>query len=314
MNLIYSNRASAIIYNFIKQYNTGVYLLPANICYIVPITFVKAGVKFEFVDINPITFCIDENAVYKKINENIQTYSGLIYVHTYGAIQNVDFFFNKIKSLNQKINIIDDRCLCVPNFSVEHSLADLVLFSTGYGKYANIGYGSFAFLKQSLNVLDDNELFDEKSILGIESQIKECFIKNFKYTEVCNTWLNSIIEEKLPNGYLNNVKEFVFKVTEHKIRINAIYNKNLPKHIQMGNHYNSWRYNILVSNKVKVLDNIFKAGLFASSHYIPSSRLFDDKYYLESENLFSNVINLFNDFNFSEKNAIQICEIINDNL
>jgi hypothetical protein len=53
MNIVQAPRASAILYNLLKsQDNTDPWLLPANICPIVPLTFFKAGVPFELVDIS----------------------------------------------------------------------------------------------------------------------------------------------------------------------------------------------------------------------------------------------------------------------
>ena len=56
MQIVQASRASAILYNLLKsQTNTHPWLLPANICPIVPITFFKAGVPIEFVDISAET-------------------------------------------------------------------------------------------------------------------------------------------------------------------------------------------------------------------------------------------------------------------
>ncbi len=56
MKTIKPPRASAILYNLlVSQKQTKPWLLPANICPIVPITFMKADVPFEFVDISSET-------------------------------------------------------------------------------------------------------------------------------------------------------------------------------------------------------------------------------------------------------------------
>jgi hypothetical protein len=55
MKLIQAPRASAILYNLlVGRADSRPWLLPANICPIVPITFLKAQVPFEFVDISQI--------------------------------------------------------------------------------------------------------------------------------------------------------------------------------------------------------------------------------------------------------------------
>ena len=47
-----SQRASAILYNYLSgNHFDKPFLLPANVCPVVPLSFMKAGVGFEFIDI-----------------------------------------------------------------------------------------------------------------------------------------------------------------------------------------------------------------------------------------------------------------------
>ena len=95
-------------------------------------------------------------------------------------------------------------------------------------------------------------------------------------------------------------------VIMHKEKLNAIYRKNLPAAIQLPAPYQHWRFNIIVPNKEDVLNALFDAGLFASGHYNPQA----DGCNIAS-NLYTHVINLFNDFYYTEEQAIKTCEIIN---
>ncbi|MFZ2800660.1 MAG: hypothetical protein WAZ30_10580, partial [Syntrophorhabdus sp.] len=65
--MIFANRASGILYWFLKAYPEGTYILPANICPVVPLTFRKAGVEFELLDINPGNLCLDGQSVIDAI-------------------------------------------------------------------------------------------------------------------------------------------------------------------------------------------------------------------------------------------------------
>lgn len=48
-----SQRASAILYNYLSgNHFDKPFLLPANVCPVVPLSFMKAGVGFEFIDID----------------------------------------------------------------------------------------------------------------------------------------------------------------------------------------------------------------------------------------------------------------------
>jgi hypothetical protein len=312
MQTIFANRASAIIYNFIKQYNSGVYLLPANICSIVPLTFVKAGVKFEFIDICPDNLCINEASVLKIINNSPEKYTGIVYVHTYGALQNTVNFFEKIRQISNDIKIIDDRCLCIPEFDQTDDFgADLIIYSTGYGKYVDIGYGAFGYYKDSLKLKNCTVQYNEKAMQRLNEQVKTCLVSKTKLKSDINDWLDTHFLQIIPLEYQDKMNDMKDKVSQHKTIINSIYSNNLPQKIQLQSNYNQWRFNIQVDNKEKILKQVFENKLFASSHYVPSNTLFDDNYFCETEKLSSRIINLFNDFYINEDKAIKICNIIN---
>ena len=92
----------------------------------------------------------------------------------------------------------------------------------------------------------------------------------------------------------------------HKEKLNAIYQKALPKSIQLPEAYQHWRFNIMAPNKEEVMQAIFDAGLFASGHYAPQSDVCP-----VAAKLYEHVINLFNDEYFTEEQAIRTCEVIN---
>ena len=60
METVIAPRASTILYDLlVSMRDRRTFLLPANICSIVPLTFLKAGTPFEFVDISPETLHMD---------------------------------------------------------------------------------------------------------------------------------------------------------------------------------------------------------------------------------------------------------------
>ena len=70
--LIFRNRASAVLYDFLASIKSNkFFLLPCNICHIVPITFLKAGVDYEFIDISNETLCMDFNIIMDKMKSNV---------------------------------------------------------------------------------------------------------------------------------------------------------------------------------------------------------------------------------------------------
>src|SRR5690606_9494978 len=77
--------------------------------------------------------------------------AGIIYVRTYGAISDSEAFFSEVREALPHALIVDDRCLCEPDFSAEFPLnADVALYSTGYAKFVDIGFGGVGVLREGV--------------------------------------------------------------------------------------------------------------------------------------------------------------------
>lgn len=286
--IVSGNRASALLFNFLKSLKkTGVFLLPSNICPIVPLTLTKAQREFELIDISLDTFCMDESILLEKLNNS--KYAGVLFVRTYGTPQCFEKLFNNIKKANQDIAVIDDNCLGIPSFIETDTQADMVLFSTGYSKIVDLGFGGYAVIK-------GNDY------------------KTYKNNPMEQNLSESIKEYKSFNEYKSAVLNEVERIKKHKKRLNQIYTSSLPKEIQLPAEYQHWRFNILVPQKDKLLEEIFAQGLFASSHYAPFKKGGIEGNFPNTEYLHSRVINLFNDKYFDEDKAVKICQIINDHM
>jgi len=110
MQLVQTPRASAILYNLLRsQASNHPWLLPANICPIVPITFYKAGVPIEFVDISAETLQMDLEQAEWRLDRG--PYVGVLYAHTYGEPSTPNEFFQRVKSRNPDLIAVDDCCL-----------------------------------------------------------------------------------------------------------------------------------------------------------------------------------------------------------
>lgn len=283
MQCVYSYRANKILYNFLKSNHlNGKIILPVNICEDVVNTLQYACNTLHFVDIDTHSLCLD----WRQVMPLIKDATAVIFVHTYGAENNLNEQIEKVRAINPQIAIIDDRCLCMPNYEYTDSTADLVLYSTGNKKQVDLGMGG-------IGLVEEKWCYEDKQVSENE------FLSN-------DTW----ILDKRALLLKKNA------VTLHKKKLNAIYRQSLPKRIQLPDSFNNWRFNILVSDKTKILDALFHANLFASSHYavyththtIASSR------YPIASNLHKHVINLFNDFYYTEQQAIQTSQIINEQL
>src|SRR5512135_1457121 len=113
MYTVLAPRASSILYDvLVSRSEQRPFLLPANICPIVPITFLKARVPFEFVDISAGNLHMDLEQAEALIRK--RNLGGLLYAHTYGETSTPDEFFGLIRDISPGLVVIDDRCLCLP--------------------------------------------------------------------------------------------------------------------------------------------------------------------------------------------------------
>lgn len=272
MKLLTANRATKLLYNFLKVNNiSGNVLLPANICPDVVKTLHYAGMTTTFIDLQVETLCINQEAVLAAAKDA----SMLLFVHTYGIEHDFYAFFEQVREQNPNIIIVDDKCLCLPDLDVKDSAADLVLYSTGEKKMVNLGGGAIGYLADKWEY-DEVEV-EESDLLSNELWLldpKQLYMK-----------MDAIIA--------------------HKEKLNTIYRAMLPEAIQLPDAYQHWRFNILVPNKQQILDALAAEDIPAESVY-PAL----DGACVVANNLHALAINLFNDKRQTQEQAIRACEII----
>lgn len=289
--VITDSRASAVLYRFlIQQPGRKTVLLPVNICSIVPAVIYKAGYDVEYVDIDPSDLCPDEEIILQKINRDTGKYSGILYNYTYGIETDKNSFYESLKNTFENLWLIEDKCSNMPG--PEHSLhCDLTIYSTGYAKQVDLGYGGFGIM---------NEAFLEMA------EVKDTFVVQADgkpYTVAAGSFPYSV------DKYFKAIDKLMDVIIRHKAKLNAIYRRHLPQSIQLDERFQSWRFHILVDNKKEILEKIFSENLFASNHFKPMSQ--DRDKFPNAYNLHDKVINLFNDFYYTEEQACRTCEIIN---
>ena len=272
MTLLTDNRASRILYNYLESNHfEKPFLVPVNVCSIIPKVFAETGTPIEFVDINRDSLCLDLEFLCKDVS----SYSGVLFVHTYGTERSFENDFKRIKNSHPDFQIIDDRCLCFPRWESVESSADLLLFSVGEKKQVDCGRGGIAFIKEGIRYLSQPLKVD------------------------------SVLDDYQWEPEFNSLKVRTEESLRHKKTINAIYQGKLPKYIQLDEEFQNWRFNILVDNKEFILKELFDNRLFASSHYSPIVPMDGNALALHNR-----IINLFNDFYYTEEMALKTCEII----
>lgn len=124
-------------------------------------------------------------------------------------------------------------------------------------------------------------------------------------------WLDASNLQMTDEEYFDIIERKLPKVIAEKEKINKIYRNLLPESIQMGDDFQNWRFMIVIENRQKVLDAIFKAGLFVGTNFPSVSYMFKGVSSPVAEVEVKHIVNLFNDFWFSEAQARKICDVIN---
>lgn len=312
MNVFYGSRASGLLYRFVKNNPLGYYILPANVCPVVPLTIKKAGADVIFVDISRESLLIDYNQCEKLISYN-NNCVGVVVVATYGCYHGSWEIVSELKKKHSNILVIEDRCLSIPSdVNYLHGDVDLVLYSSGYAKVCDIGYGGIALTTSNLSRVQDLP-FEDLDYEELCEKYKYCFEHNLLMEDYNGlNWLDTtLLDDKQSDEYKLALNKNLNNVLSHKASINNIYKNRLPSNVSLGNDWNIWRYNIMVKSKRIILREIFNRGLFASTHYQPSALLFGSTEYPNAHALYDRVINLFNDKYIRQDQALEICDIIN---
>lgn len=313
--IAFEQRACTVLFNLLKAHQLdGPFLLPSNACPVVPLTLFKAGRKFEFVDIAPGTLCMDPRQILERwTSTDRPTPAGLLYVRTYGAIFDASNLFRTVKELSPTALIVDDRCLCEPKFD-EGVLpyVDATLYSTGYAKFVDIGFGGVGVLGTGVPYEQSRLSFKQADLQEMAINYKRSIDEQRSFVYEDCDWLCG---EKPVHSWAE-FNEVVSKergrISDLKREVNSIYASGLPKSIQLPDEFQRWRFNIHVIDKGAVLDAIRKEGLFASGHYDSLDGVFGVGAGEYSRFVHRHVINLFNDRYFSVPLAERMIECLLD--
>jgi dTDP-4-amino-4,6-dideoxygalactose transaminase len=280
-------RASSLLHRFLLNFNCKVeVIVPANICSIVVEVILKSGLQPIFVDINEkFNFTIDRDDIVNLLDKNLEKTYIILLNCTYGIEEDFEDFIYHIKN-KYSVFVVIDKCLSIPNdfVKIQNSLADLILYSTGYAKVLEFADGGgLGFLR-------------------VRHRLKQA---KFEFGRKTNFGFNN------PEEYLLVIDQNINHILKSKQKINEIYDAEIG-FLKLSNKHNYWRYNIIVQNPDLILQKIFAENLFASRHYIPvckNKQRFDGAW-----QLYDGVINLFNDHYITEDNAFMIAKIVKKNV
>lgn len=289
------------------------FLLPANICPIVPVTFRKAGQPFRLVDVDERDLGIDRKACLQRLQSEPGGYAGVLYVRPYGALEDLSLFFRALRLVARDLLIVDDRCLCEPDVGGVSLTpdADMTLYSTGRAKPVDVGWGGFAHLRPRLGYSDAGTDFDPAALEEVERQYKLAIRTCRPFQGDGGAWLDTRPPITAWAEYRETVLAEQSLVSEHRRRLNRFYTERLPRSIQLPSQFQGWRFQIRTTEAQRLVDRLIVSGLFASRHYASLGRgIFDTGTFPIAEALAESVVNLFNDRHYDQRRAERTVEIV----
>lgn len=309
--LIIKNRASAVLFNFLCNKKGLTFAIPANICSVVPMTFKKADVPFKLVDIDMETLGIDLDIVENLISNN--EINGVYYVHPYGATIKEDIErLKKIKGCYPTITLINDKCLCIPEFGENLFMfdEDLILYSTGYSKVVDIGIGGYGYIRGQDSYKNVPVIYDQNEEKRLFSEIKES-LRSQKEIDCFNmNWLNTRDYNGDEKQYQKAVLDKIEATITNKEKFNSIFESIIPDEFRLPSKYNYWRFNVLVPDNQLIINKLFNENLFASAHYPSLGSVFGQGEFENAKYIENHIINLFNDKRVNTEMVIKTAEIV----
>ena len=211
--------------------------------------------------------------------------------------------------------LIDDRCLCIPGLEPDpFNQADVQLYSTGYAKIVDLSMGGYAFIREEISYLPAHLPFQPRYHEELEQAYKVSVSQRTRFFYRDSDWLETNTPQPAWDRYFERIEKKLTQSLEQRILLNQIYASRLPVEIQFPGGYQTWSFNIRVKNRQLIMDRIFSAGLFASTHYASLAGIMDDGKAPHAESLAEGVINLFNDHHLTADQAEHICKVILENL
>jgi hypothetical protein len=305
--ILFERRASGILYNLLRSLPGELpFLLPANVCPVVPLTFRKAGREFRLVDLDAEDLGMDQRRCLELLSRSPQDWAGVLYVRPYGAmVDGPEGFFRALKDLRHGFLVIDDRCLCLPDCDGQRLApsADVTLFSTGDRKPVDLGIGGFAHCRAGVIYRQHAVPYSEGALAQVTRRYKQAVARRSIWRGGAEDWLDLSAPSSGWDAYRSRIHQALPAIEKHRQALNALYARSLPAEIQLPARFQGWRFHILVPEPDRLVESLFAAGLFAGRHYASLGGVFDDERFPEAERLGRGIVNLFNDRNFDEERA-----------
>jgi len=310
-------RASAVLDALLRPGGPSAapWLLPANVCPVVPLALLGAGRRFELLDIEPDTLCLDRTAVLARLGRREDPVAGIVFVRTYGTARDVEPWFEEVRRAAADVLIVDDRCLGWPAFDgLDRSPADVVLYSTGYAKPVDAGGGGYAFVRDGVPYARHERPYDPADLDRVTAAWKDAIARRAPFSCRAPAWLDTRPPAEPFDRYRARVEALVPAAREHHARLVDVYREGLPPEVCLPDGFHGWRFQIVVPRRDDLVRSLFSRGLFAGTHYAPLTGVFGPGSAPVAERLHARVVNLFADAHYTEAEARATVRLVHEHL
>jgi hypothetical protein len=308
--VVMERRASTVLYHYLRSVaRRGVWLLPANVCPIVPAVFQKAGIAYEFVDIDRQSLCMDPIAALSRLRKATSRYSGVLFARSFGHCGDFGRFFRGVKAIDAELKVIDDRCLTRPRFTSLGQDADLELSSTGYAKFVELGWGGWGVLRGDESYLPAVQAFEPGAHANLVEQFRVVLRERSLFHCPQTLWLDMRTPEMGVEEFQFVVESRIEKSDLHKRSLNAVYAEQLEAWAAPA-ECRDWRFTLFCDCQQELIRAIFAAGHFASAHFASLAPMFGPGNVPVADWCGKRVVNLFNDFRYDEDRAGQLANLV----
>lgn len=307
---VLERRAATVLYHYLRSVTRrGKWLLPANVCPVVPAVFSKANIAYEFVDIDSQTLCMDFDPVLSRLRSATKDYAGLLFVRTYGHCGDFEPFFLDVKQIDPCLRVIDDRCQGRPCFIHSGGVADLELYSTGYAKLAELGWGGWGLLLNDMEYQPTKMPFEESAHERLVAYFRKVLWEHVDFECPNTPWLDMRDPHVSLPEFRSLVEKRIQQSSGHRAILNSIYSEQLEEWAAPAELLN-WRFTIFCNNPTDLIRSIFKAGHFASAHFASLVPMFGSGFTPVADLRGRQVVNLFNDFRYDADRAAQLATLV----
>lgn len=314
----------------IKDRKNKFVLVPANICYAAVLPIIYCGLNVRFCDVDPITGNATLNSFSKSYNDDVVA---AIIPHMYG---NPVADLNSIASFCKKNNVllIEDCASAMGAVSSNYELGsqgDFTVYSMGYSKTVDLGYGGIIATTKDLSAIITEErelpfytgtspelstfsklyriLRNNNYTSGFESAIYSVFPKAVKNELLCRIDYNQ-------REYLINGLKTLHAIIEKRKSDLLIYQNQLGRFKECFYPFSKgsvpWRFCMLLSKelKSKAISECLKNGLPVSDWYPRVTSVFGNTEEFSGAKLHEERIINF-PLLISESNINEICKTLN---